>query len=139
MGAWRQLSVEEWERICKLKWKTTHSLFVREFAWKGVARIFSIPAQIKHQSYRSNCWRKCGVDKVNHFHIFGSCISIKQYWYEIHKCLETTFKIQIPLSFEVIYLGLITSDFPNKYLFRILTIASKKAIAKKKGAATNFA
>ncbi len=38
--------------------------------------------------------------------------------------------IQIPFSFEVMHLGLISSDFTNKYLFRILTIASKKAITR---------
>lgn len=95
------LSVEEWERVCVSQWKTTYSLFWREFAWKGVARFFSTPAQIKHQSYRSNCWRKCGVDKANHFHIFWGCTSIKQYWYEKHKCPEIILKIHIPFSFEV--------------------------------------
>lgn len=123
------LTVEEWESICESQWKTTHSLFWREFAWKGVSRFFSTPAQIKQQS--PNCWRSCGFDKANHFHIFWSCPSINQYWYEIHTCLEIIFKIQIPFRFEVMYLGLISSAFPNKYLFRILTIASKKAITRK--------
>jgi len=95
----------------------------------GCFRFFSTLAQIQQQS--SNCWKSCGVDKANHLHIFWNCPSINQYWYEIHNCFEIILKIQIPLNFEVMYLGLISSAFPNKYLFRILTIASKKTIKKK--------
>lgn len=118
-----------WERVCESQWKTTYSLFWREFAWKDVARFFSTPAQVKQQLYRFTRWRRCGVDKANHFHVFWTCVSIIQYRNEIHKCLnmnEIVLNIQIPFSFEMMDLGLIPSDFPNKYLFRVLTIASKK-------------
>lgn len=41
------LSVEEWESIHESQWKTTTKKNSGEFVWKGAARLFFTPDQIK--------------------------------------------------------------------------------------------
>ncbi len=67
------ISEEEWEDIRKLQWKTTTSHSWREFGWKNIMRFFITPAQKRHQGSGTSCWRMCGSDLANHYHLFWDC------------------------------------------------------------------
>ncbi|XP_049891866.1 uncharacterized protein LOC126384694 [Epinephelus moara] len=75
---------DEWENICKLQWKTTTSHSWREFGWKNIMRFFITPAQKRHQGSGTNCWRMCGSDTANHYHLFWDCPKLLSYWHDIH-------------------------------------------------------
>lgn len=68
-----------------------------------------------------NCWRQCGCQEANHFHIFWDCPN--------RNILGTP----IDCSFEVIYLGIVPMvswERRNKYIFRIILALSKIAITR---------
>lgn len=128
------MSVEEWERLNQQQWKTTCSSFWREFGWKNITRFFVSPAQKKHQVVGSGCWRQCGSDDANHFHIFWGCPPISPFWQGVHGCMEDILHIQLPFSFEVLYLGKVAGEFrarEDKYLFNIMLVAIKKGLTRK--------
>ena len=122
-----QLSEEEWDKVNEGQWKTTCSLSCREYGWKNIVRYFITPTQQKSQDTRR--WRLCGENKANHFHIFWGCPCIIPFWQELKKSMETILKVQIPLSFEVLYLGKENQEI--KYIFRIMVVVAKKAITRK--------
>lgn len=123
----RTLSEEEWDKVNEGQWKTTCSLSWREYGWKNIVRYFITPTQQKSQDTRR--WRLCGENKANHFHIFWGCPCIIPFWQELKKSMETILKVQIPLSFEVLYLGKENQEI--KYIFRIMVVVAKKAITRK--------
>ena len=127
------LTVEEWETICEWQWRTTASLTWREFCWKNLVRFFITPLQKRHQVQGSRCWRMCGGENVNHFHIFWDCPSLTQYWQEIHEAMELVFGMPIPFRCEVMYLGheTLVMSSTDASLFRILMAACKKTFTKK--------
>ncbi len=130
--AGRILSEEEWEKINEGLWKTTCSLSWREYGWKNVVRYFITPAQQKSRDTR--CWRLCGENKANHFHIFWGYPCIIPYWQELKKNMEKILKVQLPFTFEVLYLGKEIQEVKRpggKYLFRIMLVSAKKAITRK--------
>ncbi len=46
----------------------------REFGWKSLIWYFITPAQKSHYGNNlSVCWRKCGNQNANHYHIFWDC------------------------------------------------------------------
>ena len=75
------ISVDEWEEINEQQWRTTCSLSWREHGWKNIIRFFRTPAQSKYHD--TKCWRLCGAEKADHFHVFWSCPSIRTYWQEL--------------------------------------------------------
>lgn len=97
------LSVDEWEEINEQQWKTTCSLSWREYGWKNITRYFITPAQKKYQDTR--CWRLCGANKADHFHVFWGCPLISLYWQELKKRMDKILRVEFPLTFEVLYLG----------------------------------
>ncbi len=106
----------------------------REFCWKNVIRFFISPLQKRHLGGGSSCWRLCGVNDANHYHIFWNCPLIIPYWQEIHKHINNIFRVDIPLRCVTIYFGDISFDGWNnndKKLVQILLTASKKAITRK--------
>lgn len=126
------ISVNEWEEIYEQQWRTTCSLSWREHGWKNITRYFRTPAQKKYHD--AKCWRLCGADKADHYHIFWGCPSVGSYWQELKECMDKILKVDIPLMFEVLYLGkvdIIFARFGDKHIFRIMLIASKKAITRK--------
>ena len=128
-----EMSKEEWTGCLASQWKCTNSHSWREFAWKCLVRFFITPKQKTHFAGEdAKCWRLCGNQNANHWHIFWDCPVIRPYWTEIHKALEIIFKVKIPFQFEIFILG--KTDFHaghfNEYLFHILLLACKKNITK---------
>lgn len=127
----RELSEEDWEKVNEEQWKTC-SLSWREYGWKNVVRYIITLAQQKWQDTR--CWRFCGENKANHFHIFWDCPCIVPFWQEVNKNMEKILKLQLPFTFEVLYLGKEIQQVTRpgeKYLFRIMLVSAKKAITRK--------
>ena len=104
------------------QWKTTCSLSWREYGWKNIVRYFITPAQQKSRDTR--CWRLCGENEANHFHIFWRCPCILPYWQELQKSMEKILKVHIPLTFEVLYLG---KKEPGDYKVRRKILISNNA------------
>lgn len=97
-------------------------------------RFFAIPVQKQHQGSGDACWRLCGTDRANHFHMFWNCQAIRTYWEEIHKHIKNVFGVNISFKCETIYLGDILFENWNindKKLLGILLAASKKNITRK--------
>ena len=126
------VSEEEWEEINEQQWKTTGSLSWSEYGWQNIVRYFITPAQQKYQDTR--CWRLCGEKSANHFHIFWECPSIIPYWNELKKSMTKILKVELPFTFVVLYRGKGNQRITNsgdKYLFRTMLVAGKKAITRK--------
>ena len=83
------LSEEDWEYLCEIQWKTSNSTLWREFCWKTLIRLFVTPAQKRHYSNSSICWRQCGCPEANHFHIFWSCSVLLPFWQEVYNILQS--------------------------------------------------
>lgn len=64
--------------------------------------FFITPAQEKYQG--RTCWRLCGANKADHFHVLWGFLSISLYQQELKKCMETTLKVKLPLTFKVLQL-----------------------------------
>ena len=97
-------------------------------------RFFITPAQKRYQGSRTNCWRMCGSDKANHYHLFWDCPKIVSYWHDIHNCLEYIFQITIQFDISSMYFGTMAFHIQliaDKYLMKILLIGAKKAITRK--------
>ena len=65
-------------------------------------RFFRTPAQVTYHD--TKCWRLCGADKANHFHVFWSCPSISGYWREVKKGMDNVLNVNVPLNFKALYL-----------------------------------
>lgn len=126
---------EEWTNIWEFQWKSTSSLNWKENCWKNIIRYFKTPAlTAKYTNKSPKCWRNCGCNKANHYHIFWECMYIQEYWKEIQEALEYIFEKDIPLESKLLYFGCVDPDMvtaDNKYLMRALMAASKKAITRK--------
>uniref|UniRef100_A0A3B1JE93 Reverse transcriptase domain-containing protein n=1 Tax=Astyanax mexicanus TaxID=7994 RepID=A0A3B1JE93_ASTMX len=125
---------EEWSNIWKFQWKSTKSLKWREFCWKNVIRFFITPKQTAHiDSTTPICWRKCGCQEANHYHLFWGCPNIKRFWDDILEALQHIFRMEFPLDCKMLYLGYIHPDIEqiDKYLLAVLLAASKKALTRK--------
>ncbi len=129
-----ELSDEDWRGIWETQIKTTSSRAWWELSWKNLIRFIITPTLKSVHQGRENlgvCWRQCGNTVADYFHIFWACPSIHPYWQEIIKELKNIFDLEI--DFLTLYLGkfpdqLSTSD---QYRYKILLVASKKAIARK--------
>lgn len=128
------ISDEEWGNLWRLQWGTTCSNTWREYSWKNVSRFFITPLQQRTQLPSTACWRACGAKEANHFHIFWDCPVVSPYWQDVHYHLNKVFDVDIPYSFETLYLGNITMDvwdYWDKKLLLILLVASKKTISRR--------
>ncbi len=72
--------------------------------------FFLTPKQINKFLGNSNCWRLCGSQDANHFHIFWGCPNIKSFWKYIHTVLEKIVDISVLRYWEQ----------KNKYMYRII-------------------
>lgn len=126
------ISEEHWGEIWTFQWSSTNSLFWREHCWKTVVRYFKTPVQGKCAN-TPTCWRQCGSEEANHSHIIWACPKLNTYWKEVHKTLNSVFWIDIPFTFESIYLGNVNDleQRSDKKLLQALLAASKKNITKK--------
>uniref|UniRef100_A0AAQ5YGG3 Reverse transcriptase domain-containing protein n=1 Tax=Amphiprion ocellaris TaxID=80972 RepID=A0AAQ5YGG3_AMPOC len=126
------ISENQWEEVFSFQWSSTNSLFWREHCWKNVVRYFKSPIQGKYVT-APMCWRSCGSQEANHYHIFWACPKLNTYWKKIHRTLNCVFATDIPLNFENLYLGY--SNYldrrSDKKLLQALLAASKKNITKK--------
>lgn len=128
------ISIEEWTEMWKLLWKCTHSPRWKEFAWKTLIRYFITPCQKAHfEGVPPVCWRKCGNQLANHFHILWHCPLIRQYWTEVHNSLQDIFKCMLPFTFKTVFCCMIPTEWTkkDKCLLGLLIAASKKVITKK--------
>lgn len=128
------ISEEEWTAIWRYQWMCTGSQKWREFGWKSLIRYFITPSQKSH--YDSNspvCWRNCGNQSANHYHIFWDCSVLRDYWREIHNALQYIFKCEIPLESKTMFFGHVPQEWPkrDKHLVNILLVACKKGITRK--------
>ena len=128
------ITQESWEKICQLQWSSTGSNTWREFCFKNISRYFITPIQKRYQGSGEACWRLCGANGANHFHIFWDCPIIRTYWKEIHKHIVNVFHVNIPFNCETVYLGNLPVEAWNtkdKKLLAILLAASKKSVTRK--------
>ena len=115
--------------MCAIQWSSTSSSMWREFCWKNIVRFFITPQQKAHFGDGSSCWRLCGENSANHFHIFWSCQVLTPYSQEIHKHVNNVFSSSIPLRCDTVYMGDIQLERwsnNDKKLAHILLAASKK-------------
>lgn len=128
-----EISEEAWDNIWSFQWSTSSSLDWREHCWKNIIRFFKTPHQERYKDATMPCWRQCGPATANHFHIFWACPKLKIFWRDIQVSLNEIFNTQIPLSFEVLYLG--HAPFlqcrREVKLLQILLVASKKAVTRR--------
>ncbi len=115
---------------------TSSSGHWREFSWKNMIRFFITPKIKQHQkghpSY-GRCWRECGNAQADHFHIFWDCPIVQPYWRDVVKRIESVMGFGVGHDFCNIYLGNIppTMNVADKYLIKIMLVASKKAITRR--------
>lgn len=125
---------EQWYKICTIPHTSTSSRMWREFCWKNLTRFFITP-RIKELQTRTSypCWRKCGVEKAHHTHIFWHCSKVHSFWEVVQSTINSIFTLHISKSFYVLYFGDIPDEVgkDDKYLFKILLATSKKAITRK--------
>ena len=129
-----ELSENDWQSMFKTQHTSTSSRTWREFGWKNLTRFFITPKiknkQLGQQQY---CWRNCGQLNANHSHIFWSCVQIQSFWEGVLRTMGEIFGYNIPNDPRYVYLGLIPEDVvgkKDKYLFKILLLAAKKAITR---------
>lgn len=129
------ISEDDWVQIWRTQHSTASSCTWREHCWKNVIRFFITPQlRSKYTFVSQPCWRKCGEMNVNHAHVFWLCPNIVQFWDEVHSVIVSVLGYQIPKTSTVLYLGNLGGNIvakPDRYIFKILIAASKKAITKK--------
>lgn len=128
------LSESEWFSMCNTQQTSTSSRKWREFGWKNLIRFFITPQiKTKQLKLQQSCWRMCGHVDANHSHIFWSCIKIQSFWNNVIHIMEEILNVKLPRDPRIVYLGLIPGETLEKkdtYLFKILTIAIKKALTR---------
>ncbi len=80
------ISEEEWLNSCSVQATTSSSGMWREFCWRNLIRYFITPKLRSIQNGETGsglCWRKCGEQLADHFHVFWSCPTIQPYWQEV--------------------------------------------------------
>lgn len=128
------ISDDEWTGIWKLHWKCTSSQRWKEYGWKTLIRYFRTPCQTAHfDGSPPICWRGCGDQHANHFHILWDCPLIRQYWKDVHRALQDIFKCVITFELKTVYFGCTPQEWRkrDKYLLSVLLVASKKCLTKK--------
>lgn len=112
---------------------TTGSQIWREFGWKNLTRFFITP-QIKSRQLKTQqpCWRLCGNQEGNHSHVFWCCCKLRPFWNVVNTTVNNILDYDIPNNCVVMYLGKIDEAVQkeDRYLVKILLIASKKAITR---------
>lgn len=126
------ISEKECTTIWRYQWKCTSSQEWRKFAWKNLITHLITPS---HKFHNNNnlpiCWRNCGNQNANHYHIFWDCPAIKYYWSGIYNALQDIFKCDMPLKYKTIYLGYIPQEWLKKdILMNILLMAGQKALTR---------
>lgn len=127
------ITKEEWLNYCEILWRCTSAHTWREFAWKCLIRFFTTPKKkFYYTGEDPKCWRGCGDQDANHWHVFWKCPGLQNFWSGVHKTMEEIFHIKIPNQFETFILG--KSDFitgnTNRYLFIIMVTVAKKNITR---------
>ncbi len=130
------ISEEEWLNICSVQANSTSSGMWREFCWRNLIRYFITPKLKSIQNGETGsglCWRKCGEQLADHFHVFWSCPTIQPYWQEVTQVIYNIFDDAIDYSFSTMYLGNLPAHLTlrDKYLLKILLATSKKALTRK--------
>uniref|UniRef100_A0A3Q3B6N5 Reverse transcriptase domain-containing protein n=1 Tax=Kryptolebias marmoratus TaxID=37003 RepID=A0A3Q3B6N5_KRYMA len=124
----------EWLSMCVTQQTSTSSKRWKEFGWKCIIRYFITPQIMSRQRRKEQqCWRQCGHQNVNHSHVFWSCPKMALYWDGICQTIGIILGYAIPKDPRIFLLGLICGEVFQKedeYLFKILSIASKKAITR---------
>lgn len=130
------ISEDDWLNMCSVQSNFTSSGIWRQFCWQNLMRYFITPKLKSIQAgdmERGLCWRECGEQLADHFHIFWSCPAIQPYWQRKKCIILKMFGDGIGWSFSTIYLGNIKANLvvQDKYLLKILLAASKKAVTRK--------
>uniref|UniRef100_A0A3B5QUX2 Reverse transcriptase domain-containing protein n=1 Tax=Xiphophorus maculatus TaxID=8083 RepID=A0A3B5QUX2_XIPMA len=128
------ITEDDWLSMCVTQQTSTSSKRWKEFGWKCLIRYFITP-QItsRHRGEEQQCWRQCGHQNANHSHVFWSCPKLATYWDEICQTTGIILGYVIPKDPRIFLLGLMSEKVFQKedqYLFKVLSIASKKAITR---------
>lgn len=128
-----EISEEAWSSIWSFQLSTSSSMSWREHCWKNVIRFFKTPYQERYKDAHMSCWRHCGSISANHYHIFWECPKLNTFWKGVQASLCKIFNIQVPLSFDVLYLGRINflEQRSEIKLLQLLLAASKKTITRR--------
>lgn len=106
----------------------------RVFGWKSVHRVCITSAQKSQHSGSASCWRNCGSQEANHYHLFWACPKVNDFWRKIYSELVTIFGTKNKFKWDKLLFGLLRSTSTNikiKLLFGILSVAARKAITRK--------
>ena len=128
-----RIKEDEWTNMCITQHATTSSRIWKEFGWKNLTRYFITP-ELKSKQIRQHqpCWRMCSNSVATHTHIFWECNKIQSFWEKINDSIKDILEYPIPKTCKVMYLGDINKYVldSDRYLTKILLIASKKAITR---------
>lgn len=120
--------------MCNTQQTSTSSTRWREFGWKTLIRYFITPhITSRFKGSHQHCWRQCGLTDANHSHIFWSCIKLRPFWDSALSVMDRIMTYVVPKEAKVVLLGLMPKEAippEDSYIFRILTIACKKAITR---------
>lgn len=122
-----EISSEEWTLIIHTQMTTTNSQSWRDFCWKNCVRFFITPKiKSKQTGLLNQCWRQCGHLMADHTHIFWS------FWADVQVAIKSILGFDIEFTCLSLYLGSMPKDLDirDKYLLKILMVASKKAITR---------
>lgn len=129
-----EITEDDWYNVCEIQHTATCSRIWREFGWKNIIRYFITP-KIKGRCTpdQRSCWRMCGQGEADHTHVFWKCQKMKEYWEGLWNVLREILGYEILKTCLVLYLGNIPQEEvqgEDKYLLKVLLVASRKAITR---------
>lgn len=139
LNAWKEdldlnMSLEEWELVCKKAHKQTINSRLRLLQYKWLMRVYVTP--VKLNQYNPNIpdtCTKCGEEKGTFFHCIWECREIKAFWVAITQTVKDIISKNLPLDPSFIILGLYPKNMgftkSEQYFVDICLLQAKRLIA----------
>lgn len=112
LEAWKKdlelnLSLEEWELVCKKAHKQTVNSRLRLLQYKWLMRVYVTPVKLNQYNPNiSDICTKCGEEKGTLYHCFWECREIMTFWVLIKQTVKSIISKDLPLEPSFIILGL---------------------------------